>query len=119
MGAATALLCVGPSIGLWIVGRMLQGAAAAIFWAVEMALMVETVGKDGIGQAVGYVSMAVSFGPLVEPLLGGVLYQYGGYYAVFGLAFGFIGLDIFLRFMLIREKTCDQAAYARDETTRS
>ncbi|KAJ5119484.1 hypothetical protein N7448_010153 [Penicillium atrosanguineum] len=104
LGVATALLCAGTNIGLWIAGRIFQGAAAAVVWAVGMALMVDTVGKDGFGQAVGYVSMAVSFGTVAGPLLGGVLYQYGGYYAVFGLAFGFIGLDIFLRLMLIERK---------------
>lgn len=104
LGAATALLCVGTNIGLWVGGRLFQGAAAAMVWAVGMALMVDTVGKDGLGQAVGYVSMAVSFGGVGGPLLGGVLYQYGGYYAVFGLAFGFLGLDIFLRLMLIERR---------------
>ncbi|KAK9481805.1 major facilitator superfamily domain-containing protein [Lipomyces starkeyi] len=64
----------------------------------------DTVGKDGLGQAIGYVSMAISFGTLAGPLLGGVLYQNGGYYAVFGLAFGFIGLDIFLRLVLIERR---------------
>lgn len=104
LGAATAMLCVGSNIGLWIAGRMFQGAAAAMVWAVGMALMVDTVGKDGLGQAFGYVSMAVSFGAVAGPLLGGVLYQYRGYYAVFGIGFGFIGLDIFLRLMLIERR---------------
>ncbi|KAK9358382.1 major facilitator superfamily domain-containing protein [Lipomyces starkeyi] len=104
LGAATALLCVGTNIGLWVAGRLFQGTAAAVVWVVGIALMVDTVGKDGLGQAMGYVSMAISFGTLTGPLLGGVLYQDGGYYAVFGLAFGFIGLDIFLRLVLIERK---------------
>jgi MFS family permease len=29
LGAATALLCIGTNIGLWIAGRLFQGAAAA------------------------------------------------------------------------------------------
>ena len=104
LGAATALLCVGTSIGLWVAGRLFQGAAAAMVWAVGIALMVDTVGKDGLGQAMGYVSMAVSFGAVAGPLLGGVLYENCGYYAVFGLAFGFIGLDISLRLGLIERR---------------
>lgn len=104
LGAATALLCIGTNIGLWIAGRLFQGAAAAVVWSVGLALMVDTVGKEDLGQAIGYVSMGISVGTLAGPLLGGVLYQNGGYYAVFGLAFGLIGVDIFLRVILIERR---------------
>ncbi|KAJ5256844.1 hypothetical protein N7478_012948 [Penicillium angulare] len=104
LGAATALLCIGTNLGLWIAGRLFQGAAAAVVWTVGIALLVDTVGKDGLGQAIGYVSMSLSIGTVAGPLLGGVLYQKGGYYAVFGLAFGLIGVDIFLRVILIEQK---------------
>lgn len=104
LAAATSLLCVGTSIGLWVAGRLFQGAASAVVWTVGIALLVDTVGKDGFGQAVGYVSMALSMGTVAGPLLGGVLYQHGGYYSVFGLAFGLIGIDIFLRVVLIEQK---------------
>jgi Arabinose efflux permease len=104
LAAATALLCVGTHIGLWIVGRLFQGAAAAVVWTAGLALMVDTVGKDDLGQAIGYVSMAISVGTLAGPLLGGVVYENGGYYAVFGLAFAFIALDIILRLLLIERR---------------
>lgn len=104
LAAATALLCVGSTIGLWIAGRLFQGAAGAVVWVVGVALMADTVGRDGLGQAIGYLSMAASVGTLTGPLLGGVLYEKCGYYSVFGLAFGLIGLDILLRFLLIERK---------------
>lgn len=104
LAAATALLCIGTNIGLWISGRLFQGAAAAVVWTVGIALMVDTVGKDGLGQAIGYVSMALSIGTIAGPLLGGVIYQNGGYYAVYGLGFGLIGIDILLRLVLIEKK---------------
>lgn len=66
--------------------------------------MVDTVGKEGLGQAIGYVSMSLSVGTMAGPLLGGVIYEDGGYYAVFGLAFGLIGIDIFLRLVLIEKR---------------
>ena len=104
MAGATALLCVGTNIALWILGRLLQGAAAAVVWTVGIALLVDTVGKEGLGQAIGVVSMSLSIGTVAGPLLGGVLYQHGGYYSVFGLAFGLIVIDIFLRLILIEQK---------------
>lgn len=104
LAAATALLCIGTNIGLWIAGRLFQGAAAAVVWTVGIALLVDTVGREGLGQAVGYVSMSISIGTLGGPLLGGVLYQHCGYYSVFGLAFGLIGIDILLRLVLIEKR---------------
>ncbi|KAJ5611278.1 MFS amine transporter [Penicillium lagena] len=113
VGAATALLCVGTNIGLWIAGRLFQGAAAAVVWTVGIALMVDTVGKEGLGQAIGYVSLSLTLGTLAGPLLGGVLYEDGGYYAVFGLAFGLIAFDVFLRLVLIEQK--DAKKWLEDE----
>ncbi|KAJ5200738.1 Major facilitator superfamily domain general substrate transporter [Penicillium cf. griseofulvum] len=104
LAAATSLLCVGTHIALWIVGRLFQGAAAAVVWTAGLALMVDTLGKDDLGQAIGYVTMAISIGTLAGPLLGGVLYENGGYYAVFGLAFAFVALDIVLRLVLIERR---------------
>lgn len=104
LAASTALLCVGTNLALWIVGRLAQGAAAAVVWSVGLALLVDTIGKEGLGQGIGYVSLSISIGMLAGPLLGGVLYQHGGYYAVFGLAFGLIGFDVFFRLVLIERK---------------
>ncbi|KAL4861210.1 hypothetical protein BDV12DRAFT_208259 [Aspergillus spectabilis] len=104
LGVATALLCIGTNIGLWIAGRLLQGAAVSVVWTVGLALLVDTVGKEELGQAIGYVSMGLNIGILAGPVVGGVVYQHGGYYAVFGLAFGLIGIDLLLRLVLIEKK---------------
>lgn len=45
---------------------------------------------------------------LVAPLLGGVVYAKAGYYAVYYMAFGLIGLDIILRLLLIEKKIARQ-----------
>ncbi|KAJ5984252.1 hypothetical protein N7481_006351 [Penicillium waksmanii] len=104
LGAATALLCAGDHIGFWICGRLFQGAASAVVWVVGNALVADTVGKDGVGKAIGYTTMACCVGLLAGPLVGGLVYQHGGYYAVFGIAFGLIGLDIVLRLALIEKR---------------
>ena len=54
---ATALLVVGTSIGFWIAGRLLQGVSAGILWVVCLALLTDTVGQAGIGQAVGVIGV--------------------------------------------------------------
>lgn len=60
--------------------------------------------QENLAQAMGYVSLGMSLGTLVAPLLGGVVYDNAGYDAVFGMAYGLIGLDIVLRLLLIEKK---------------
>jgi MFS family permease len=82
----------------------LQGISAAVVWTVGLALLVDTIEKEALGEAMGYAAMGITLGTMTGPLLGGVIYEHGGYYAVFGLAFGLMGLDIFLRLVLIEKK---------------
>ncbi|TKA33326.1 hypothetical protein B0A50_00879 [Salinomyces thailandicus] len=104
LGGSTAMLCVGSSIGVLAAGRVLQGVSAAVVWVVGLALLVDTVGSEGIGQAMGYVGLSMSLAILVAPLLGGVVFDLAGYYAVFAMAFGLIVLDVILRLIMIEKK---------------
>ncbi|KAL5362034.1 major facilitator superfamily domain-containing protein [Aspergillus floccosus] len=104
LAVSTALLCVGTTLGLWVAGRLFQGASGAIVWSVGCALIVDTVEPERIGQALGYVALGMTLGVMAGPLLGGVIYEHGGYYAVFGLAFALVGLDICFRLIMIEKK---------------
>jgi len=115
VAGATVMLCVGSSIGVLVAGRLLQGLSAAVVWTVGLALLVDTVGQKEIGRVMGYVSLSMSIAILVAPLLGGVVYARGGYYAVFAMAFALIGLDIVLRLALVEKKVARKWSTAQDE----
>lgn len=100
------MLNVGGNIAVFIVGRTLQGISAAVVWTVGLALLSDTVGSERIGQQMGkrcmfrmvkllniagYVSIAMSLGILIAPLLGGVVFARAGYNAVFALQYALIG----------------------------
>jgi MFS family permease len=104
LGAATVLLNLGPNIGLLVLGRALQGISAAVVWTVGLALLADTVDKEEIGQTMGYVFAAMSVGVLLGPLLGGIVFDKGGYNEVYAMAYVLIGVDIALRFMMIEKK---------------
>lgn len=108
LASATALLAVGTNVGLWVAGRLLQGVSAGMLWVVCLALLTDTVGQAGIGQAVGVIGIPMSIGPIVGPLLGGVIYAHGGYYAVFGLMFAMLGVDAVLRFVMIEKRVAQK-----------
>ncbi|KAI9788189.1 MAG: hypothetical protein M1835_002409 [Candelina submexicana] len=102
------MLCIGSSVGVLVTGRLLQGLSAAVVWVVGLALLVDTVGEKDIGQVMGYVSLSMTIGILAGPLLGGVVYEKGGYYSVFAMAFALIGLDILLRLLMVEKKIARQ-----------
>jgi MFS family permease len=98
------MLCAGTSIGILVAGRILQGISAAVVWTVGLALLVDTVDRRHIGTAMGTISLSMSVAILIAPLLGGVVYAKGGYYAVFAMSFALIGFDIVMRLCLIEKK---------------
>jgi MFS family permease len=72
--------------------------------SVGLALMADNVGQEEIGQYMGYVALGMSIGILIAPLLGGIVFDRGGYNAVFAMTYGVIGLDIIMRFIVIEKK---------------
>ncbi|ESZ94455.1 hypothetical protein SBOR_5173 [Sclerotinia borealis F-4128] len=117
MVGSTVMLCLAKSVALLILGRVFSGLSAAVVWTVGLALLVDTVGQGEIGQTLGYVSLSMSLGILVAPLLGGIVYEKAGYYAVFYMSFGLLVLDILLRLILIEKKIARQ--WLNDEVTDS
>jgi MFS family permease len=108
LAGATLLLCLARNVGLLVTGRLLQGLSAAIVWTVGEALLVDTVGEKDIGQLMGYVGISMSIGFFIAPLLGGVVYNQAGYFAVFYMCFALVFLDILLRLFLIEKKIAIQ-----------
>ena len=88
-----------------VVSRLLQGLSAAVVYTVGLALLVDTVGRDNIGQWMGTALSSSSFGLIVSPLLGGIVYAKAGYLAVFAMAMGLIVVDILMRMFMIEKKT--------------
>ena len=105
LAGATVMLCLGSSISILVAGRFLQGVAGGVVVTIGLALMVDTVGHEDIGQAVGWMALSISVANLVAPLLGGVVYARAGYYAVYYMAIALIVVDIILRLLLIERKT--------------
>lgn len=101
---ATVMLTVGTSLALLVAGRILQGAAAAMVWTVGLALLADTVKEQELGGFLGLMTLALSMGTLLGPLLGGVVYAKGGYYDVFIMAFALLAVDVTLRLVMIEKK---------------
>jgi MFS family permease len=108
LGGATALLCAGTKIPMLVIGRLLQGASAALVWTVGLALIFDTIQGQNVGRAMGWVSTSISAALLSSPMLGGIVYQYGGYYSVYAMCFGLIAVDILMRLSIVEVKYAKQ-----------
>ena len=73
-----------------------------------LALLVDTVGRDNIGQWMGTALSSSSFGLIISPLLGGTVYAKAGYMAVFAMAISLIVVDILMRLCMLEKKTAAQ-----------
>lgn len=50
------------NLALQIVGRILQGAAAAFVWITGQAMIADVMGQENVGQALGYLGVAMMVG---------------------------------------------------------
>ncbi|MCJ1231201.1 hypothetical protein MMC12_007878 [Toensbergia leucococca] len=109
MGVATALLHLGSTIELLVVARAFQGLAAAIVLSAGLALLKDSVKEHELGEAMGYVSLAITAGTFLGPTLGGVLYQYSGKTVVFSLAYAVLAVDVVLRSMVVEKSPANSS----------
>ena len=97
--AALSLFCLAPHFHLLMLGRLFQGAAAAATWTAGLALIAEHFPKKRV-EMMGFALMGSTAGSLLGPVIGGSLYEAGGYtlpFAVTGaLIAGDAGLCLFL-----------------------
>ncbi|KAL4787942.1 major facilitator superfamily domain-containing protein [Aspergillus varians] len=123
LAGSTVMFWFARTVTALVVARTFQGLSCAVVWTVGMALVVDTMGKDHVGAAMGIVSMAMTVGTVVGPFIGGVVLSKAGYHAVFGIAIALIAVDIVLRLVMIERKTAAkwidvQSVAAEAETER-
>ncbi|KAL4813258.1 major facilitator superfamily domain-containing protein [Aspergillus spinulosporus] len=104
LAGSTVVFWFARTIEALVIARTFQGLSCAVVWTVGMALIVDTMGKDQVGTAMGIVSTAMTVGTVIGPFIGGVLLSKAGYHTVFGLAIALIFVDITLRLMMIERK---------------
>jgi predicted MFS family arabinose efflux permease len=56
------MIWLAPNIALQVVGRILQGFAAAIVWITGLAMIADTVGQEDVGQYLSYLGVAMMVG---------------------------------------------------------
>jgi MFS family permease len=104
------ILQLARSIAAFVAARLLQGIAGALVVVAAFALIGDAVPRERLGQTIGYLGSAIASGFLLGPFLGGVVYNSGGYNAVFWFAYPILALDMVMRLVLIEKKVAVQWA---------
>lgn len=102
--AATITFSLASNIYVLLASRALQGVAAANVYCVGLALLVDTVHRDNIGQMMGYVLLGESLGIMLGSLLGGIVYPRVGYPGIVAMMLGCIVVDVVLRLAIVEKK---------------
>jgi MFS family permease len=104
MIAAILVIAFSNSIALFVLGRCIQGAATAVVTVAGFAMVLDAIPVEEVAVTLGWLSFANTAGFATGPALGGVLYRFGGWWAVFGTLLGMLGLDFMLRLMVIERR---------------
>ncbi|NII10916.1 DHA2 family efflux MFS transporter permease subunit [Oleiagrimonas sp. C23AA] len=108
IGVAFAVFSLGSlacglaqSLDQLVVSRVLQGMGGALMMPVGRYVLARTFSKRALVQAMSMVTLPAMLGPVLGPLLGGALAEYGDWRLIFliNLPVGALGLWLTQRFM--------------------
>ncbi|KAF2398887.1 MFS general substrate transporter [Trichodelitschia bisporula] len=118
LGAATILFMLVKSLAAMIIARAFQGFATAVCFTLGYAIVSDHFTQAGeLGWALGFTTTSLSLGWFLGPIVGGIIYEHAGYYAVFAPAVLLVLIEIVLRLLLIDPiRTPSIASETFDET---
>jgi MFS transporter, DHA1 family, solute carrier family 18 (vesicular amine transporter), member 1/2 len=107
--AALALIGLAPHRNLLLVGRLSQGAAAAASWTAGLALIAEHYPQRRV-EMMGFALMGSTVGSLFGPIIGGSLYEVGGYLLPFLVTGALVAVEFGLVLLLLPRRQLRAAA---------
>ncbi|KAF3052237.1 hypothetical protein E8E11_010958 [Didymella keratinophila] len=98
--AGSFLFGFSNNIAMLICSRILHGLSSSILYTVGLAVLVDTVGRDEVGQWMGTAMSCNNIGMIVSPMIGGIIYEKAGKLAVFAIIISLGAFDIILRILM-------------------
>lgn len=97
---STILFVLALSPAALILARAFRGLSCAAIWVVGLVSIVDNIPQERIGQAMGRMTVGLTVGSLLGPVIGGLLYDSLEYHGVFVFTTVLILLNIILRFAM-------------------
>ena len=82
----SAVSAMAQSVSGLIAGRMIQALGAGAGVPLSRAIARDAYGTDVLVKVIAYLTMAYTLGPMISPLVGGILLDLSGFRAVFWFA---------------------------------
>jgi EmrB/QacA subfamily drug resistance transporter len=97
----SALCGMANSFGMLLAMRALQGLGGAMMTPVGRLILLRSFPRSGLITAMTYMTLPAIMGPVIGPLLGGLLTTYASWRWIFyvNVPFGLIGILAALRFV--------------------
>lgn len=113
LAGATAIFAFAPNFPVMLVGRVLQGFAAAASWTSGLALVGSRYSGETRVRMMGYVLMGSTGGSVLGPIFGGWLHGVGGYTLPFAILAA-IAISFFACLLLLPRGTApDEPVHPR------
>src|ERR1700722_16464256 len=100
MSVRTVFFGISSRFWMLIISRILQGFASSILYTAGLAVLVDTVSRDEVGQWMGTAMSCNNIGIIVSPLLGGIIYDKSGKMCVFAIMVALGAMDVVLRVLM-------------------
>jgi len=82
----SALSAIATSVTPLVLGRLVQAIGAGCGVTLGRAIAQDVYGRERLVKAIAYLTMAYTIGPMISPLVGGLLIDAFGWRSVFGFA---------------------------------
>lgn len=99
----SAVSAAATSIGTLVLGRLVQAVGAGCGVTLVRAIAQDVYGPARLVKAIAYLTMFYTIGPMISPLVGGILIDAFGWRSVFGFALAAGGLITFNTWLAVFE----------------
>ncbi|PWY75038.1 MFS multidrug transporter [Aspergillus heteromorphus CBS 117.55] len=112
------ILALATSTFTLFAGRLVQAIASSVIWVAGYGAIAENVHPDHLATTYGVISLVVAAGTSGGPMVAGILFELGGYWAAWSSVFTILVADIIVRLLMLeRPKTKESAEYESDDAS--
>ncbi|CAI7659143.1 unnamed protein product [Penicillium bialowiezense] len=122
IAASTFIFLFGRSPAVLVVARVCQGLSGAVIGVLGLAMIADKARPENIGEFMAYSSLSFTWGMLIGPVLGGLLFDHFGAVGAFGLPIAMLVVDIILRILIVekaKESACNEVVESPREADAS
>lgn len=95
-GLGSIFAAISPTISLLIISRLVQGFAGGLIMPLLTNLIIRSTSPDVLGQMMAIVGLPMIIGPLLGPVIGGVIIRFISWQWIFWINVPIVAISIWL-----------------------